>query len=195
VKDIIKLVVVLGCICVASGLTLGAVNQVTKKPIELQILNNIQGPALASVLGAFDQLENNPIEDSFKLPSGTDKRGKEIFRTVFPAKKNGRLYAVALEGTGKGFDGSIGVMVGINPQDDTLTGVGITEQSETPGIGSKIKEPVFTEQFRGKTLNDPTSVDGISGATYSTRGTFEAVNNAVEFFKQHKDEILAQARG
>jgi electron transport complex protein RnfG len=199
VKEILRLVVVLGIICAVSGLSLAAIHQVTKKPIELQLLKNVQGPALVKVLGEFgaeaagpDKLENDPIADNFKLPAGTDKKGRPVEKAIFPAKKDGKLMAVALDGVGKGFDGNISVMVGINPE-GTLTGVAVMKHTETPGIGSKIMEPKFTDQFSGKALADATKVDGVSGATYSTRGVFAAVEQAVDFYQQHKDEILAQA--
>ena len=198
-KEILRLVVVLGIICAVSGLTLAAVQQVTKKPIELQVIKNVQGPALKKVLGSFgpeatgtDKLENDPIADNFKLPAGTDKKGRPVEKTIFPAKKDGKLMAVALDGVGAGFGGNISVMVGITPE-GKLTGVAIMKQSETPGIGSKILDPAFTDQFPGKALAEATRVDGVSGASFSTKGTFAAVQQAVDFYQQHKDEILAKA--
>lgn len=198
-KEILRLVVVLGIICAVSGLTLAAVQQVTKKPIELQVLKNVQGPALKKVLGDFgpdataaDKLENDPIADNFKLPAGNDKKGRPVEKVIFPAKKGGKLVAVALDGKGAGFGGDISVMVGITPE-GTLTGIAIMKQSETPGIGSKVLDPAFTNQFHGKALDEATRVDGVSGASFSTKGTFAAVQQAVDFYKQHKDEILAQA--
>ena len=188
-KDIVRLVVVLGLICLASGATLALVYDVTKKPIEMQVLKNVEGPALEAVLTDKD---NNPIEENFKVPAGKDAKGRDVEKTIFPAKKGGKLVAVALASQGKGFDGNIGVMVGIDTE-GKLTGIAIMKHSETPGIGSRITEATFTNQFQGKPLDSPTAVDGVSGATYSTKGVFAAVNKAVDFYKNNKDQILAQA--
>ena len=188
-KDILKLIVVLTLICLASGLTLAAVRGATKETIEKTILKEVQGPAVAALLADKD---NDPINDSFKLPAGKDKKGRDAFKTIFPAKKGGQVTALALEGDGKGFEGPISVMVGIDPQ-GKLTGIAITKQSETPGIGSKIAEPVFTDQFKDLSVDESINVDGISGATYSTQGVFEAVQQAVNFYKENQKQILAQA--
>ncbi|MEW5722926.1 MAG: FMN-binding protein [Thermodesulfobacteriota bacterium] len=191
-KDILKMVVVLGAICVASGLTLAGVKAMTEKPIELAELNNVQGPSVKKLLPE-EMRENDPIADSFKVPAGKDKKGRDIFKTVFPAKKGGRLQAVAFEGYGRGFGGEIAAMVAIDPQ-GKLLGVSITKAAgETPGIGSRVTESAFTDQFKGKALDEATAVDGVTGASFSTKGALAAVNEAVEFYKKNQNEILAQA--
>lgn len=189
-NEIIKLVVVLGIICAVSGFALAGVYSVTKGPIELQQLTFVQGPAVAAVLADKD---NDPIKDNFKIPAGKDKKGRDAFQTIFPAKKGGKLAALALENSGKGYGGDVGVMVGINPENDSLTGIAITKQAETPGIGSKVTLPAFTDQFKGASADSPTAVDGVSGATISTKAVFMAVENAVKFYKDNKKDILAQA--
>ncbi|MFH1136058.1 MAG: RnfABCDGE type electron transport complex subunit G [Pseudomonadota bacterium] len=188
-KDIFRMVVVLGVICALAGLALAGVRDFTRAPIELQVMKNIQGPAIMSVLEGYD---NDPIADNFKLPGGVDKKGRPVEKAVFPAKKDGKLIALALDSAGRGFDGNIGVMVGIDPS-GKLTGIAIMKHTETPGIGSRITLPAFTDQFRGKNLESPTDVDGVSGATYSTKGVFAAISSAVEFYLKNKDQILASA--
>ena len=80
---------------------------------------------------------------------------------------------------------------GITPEGN-LTGIAIMKQSETPGIGSRVTEPAFTDQFKKVTVDNPTAVDGVSGASYSTKGVFAAVDEAVKFYKDNKKDILAQ---
>ena len=188
-KDILKMVVVLGLICLVAGLALAGVHSVTKEPIDYQRIKNVMEPSVKAVLTGY---ENDPIKDRFKVPAGKDKKGREVFKTVFPAKKGNQVIALALDGSGKGFNGPIGVMVGIMP-DGKLTGISIMSHSDTPGIGSRVTEPVFTAQFKNKTVDDPTAVDGVSGATYSTKGVFAAVDGIAAFYKAHKKDLLAQA--
>ena len=188
-NEILRLVIVLGIICTVAGLSLAGVHAVTKKPIEMQQLKFVQGPALAAVLTDHD---NDPIQDNFKIPAGKDKKGRDVEKAVFPAKKGGELTALALSSSGKGFDGQIGVMVGIDTEGQ-LTGIAIMKHTETPGIGSKVTEPAFTDQFKELSLDTPTAVDGVSGASYSTAGVFEAVTKAVKFYQDNEDAILAAA--
>lgn len=188
-NDILRMAIVLTAICAVSGLALAGVHSVTKDPIEYQKIKFVQEPSVKAVLAGFD---NDPIKDRFKVPAGKDKKGRDVFKTVFPAKKGGKIIALALDGSGKGFNGNIGVMVGFEP-DGKLTGISIMSHGETPGIGSKIEQPGFTGQFKGKPVSDPASVDAISGATYSTKGVFAAVKQAAKFFQGKKKDLLAQA--
>ncbi len=188
-KDILRMVIVLGLICAVSGLSLAGVYQATKEPIEYQQIKNVKEPSVKAVLTGFD---NDPIKDRFSVQAGKDKKGRDVFKTVFPAKKGGQLIALAIDGSGKGFNGPIGVMVGINP-DGNLAGISVMNHTDTPGIGSRVTEPQFTDQFKGVSLDSPTAVDGVSGATYSTKGVFAAVEDVVAFFKKNEKDLLAQA--
>ena len=73
--------------------------------------------------------------------------------------------------------------------DNTLTGVKIAETKESPGIGKKIEEAAFTDQFTGKPADkefalkpsaDQTGVDQIAGATISSAAVVGALNDAVK---------------
>ena len=66
--------------------------------------------------------------------------------------------------------------------DGNVVGMRLLEHSETAGIGSKAEEPEFTEKFVGKSVETEITVDGISGATYTTRGVLDGVNAAREVF-------------
>jgi electron transport complex protein RnfG len=183
------MVVVLGMICTVSGLALAGVHAVTKEPIEYQQIKFVKEPSVKAVLEGYD---NDPVKDRFSVPAGKDKKGRDIFKTVFPAKKSGEVVALALDASGKGFGGKIEVMVGFNP-DGELTGISIMNHAETPGIGSRVTEEEFTEQFQGIAPDDVESVDGVSGATYSTKGVVAAVKQAAKFFQERQEELMAQA--
>lgn len=59
-------------------------------------------------------------------------------------------YAVAVEG--KGFWASIKGVVGVALDQQTITGLSFYEQSETPGLGGRIVEPDFCDQFVGRKI-------------------------------------------
>jgi len=185
-RNIIRMMVVLTLIGAASGLCLAAIHQVTAERIEYQLIKFVKEPAVKKVLTGYD---NNPILDRKKLTIGTDKWGNPIELVIYPAKKNGETFAVALEGQGKGFHGTIGVMVGVS-KEGSLTDIGITSHSETPGIGSKVSEDAFTSQFKGLPITGELKVDGISGATYSSKGVMSAVNQALTYANQYNKELF-----
>lgn len=93
------------------------------------------------------------------------------------------------EEQGAGMWGIIRILLGYDLGSGQITGLKIIEHSETPGIGSRISEPVFTSQFKG--LKTTSSVrlsnlrvrendfDGITGATVSSLAIEKIVSNAV----------------
>lgn len=185
-RAIIRMIVVLTLIGAASGLTLSAIYGLTKAPIEYQTIKFVKEPAVKKVLTGYD---NDPILDRTTITVGADEQGKPIELVVFPAKKNGETFAVAIEGKGKGFHGTIGVMVGVS-KDGAITDIGITSHSETPGIGSRVTEEAFTSRFKGQPITGEIQVDGISGATYSSKGVMSAVNEALGYVTTFKQELF-----
>lgn len=185
-RDILRMVVVLSVIAAASGLTLSAIHRLTRGPIEYQTIKFVKEPAVKKVLTGY---ENDPILDRKRIVVGADERGRPREVMVFPAKRAGETFAVAVEGKGKGFHGLIGVMVGIS-REGKLLDIGITSHSETPGVGSRVAEASFTDQFKGLTAGGELAIDGISGATYSSRGVVAAVEQAVGYVNKFREEIF-----
>lgn len=63
--------------------------------------------------------------------------------------RNGMTAGYALPVEGKGFWAPIRGIVGIAPDGQTIRGLAFYEQNETPGLGARIAEPFFREQFKG----------------------------------------------
>lgn len=191
-RDLIKMVVVLAVICTTSGVVLSYVNEATKAPREYQYIKYVQEPSLKAVLSGYD---NDPIKDRIPVPLGEDKQGNPVEKVVFPAKKNGETFAVAYSSVAKGYHDLIEVMVGVGPG-GKLTGISIMSHTETPGLGARIVEPKFTDQFAGldldttKLSSEGGKVDAVSGATFSTIGVITAVSNALEQFPEIKKEAF-----
>lgn len=186
VRDIVRMIVVLTLIGAVSGLTLAAIHRVTAGPIEYQTIKFVKEPAVKKVLSGYD---NDPILDRKKIVVGTDLRGRPVTLTVFPARKAGETFAVAVEGSGKGYHGEIGVMVGVS-KEGTILDIGITSLSETPGIGSRVTAAAYTDQYQGLPAKKGIAVDAISGATYSSKGVVAAVNEAVGTVNKFREEIF-----
>lgn len=190
-REMIKMVVVLTVLSAFSGGLLAAVRNSTKDKIEYQQLQFVKGPAVREIL---EGSANDPIVDRFKITDGDAEIS--FFVGVF----DGAAKTVAFESVGKGFGGDMGVMVGINVEDDSVIGVGVTTHSETPGLGSKAKtDRGFKAQFKGialadefKVKADGGQVDAISGATVTTRGVCGGLTEASAVYKRLKPQVVEQ---
>jgi len=188
-RDMIKMVVVLTVLSTLSGGLLAAIHRRTAKRIEQQVLEFVKGPALRRV---FKGASNDPIKDRFQIKDG------DQIRTFFVGEFNGKPKAVALETFGKGYDGPVGLMVGIDVNTDKLQGAGITTHSETPGMGARaVTDPNFVPQFKGMPLKDSYkltqdggSINALSGATFTSRAVCTAATKAAQVYKRLKPEIL-----
>ena len=193
-RDMTKLILAVIIFSAFSGGLLAALNNGLKNKIEYQELQFVKGPTLKEIM---EGSSNNPLSDRFTLKDdGTE-------RTFFVGVFNGKRDTVAFETYGKGFGGDIGVLVAINVDDNKLVGVGVTTNSETPGVGSRTKtDPAFREQFKGMPLDsnfkvkaDGGDVDALTGATESSRGVAGAVFKATQIYNRLKPEIMKKLKG
>lgn len=187
--EIVRMVVVLSAITGLAGFVLSGLKVWTTPIIEEQVLTNVQGPALRQI---FLQGDNDPIADRKRLsiPGNEDET-----IIVFPSLKGGKLQAVAMEASGKGYGGDVNVIVGFDVAADNLVGISVTTHKETPGLGSRIQEPAFTKQFKAKDpakaalKKDGGDIDAISGATLSSVAAADAVKQAAGWYAALKDTI------
>ncbi len=198
-RDIGRLVLALTLIACGSALVLSLVESVTREPIAEQRRMEMLR-ALKAVLPAID---NDPDTDSVSLVVGQDKKGRDVQRTFYRGRQQEVLAGIAFKVTAPdGYSGNIDIMVGIDPE-GTVTGVEILTHAETPGLGSKITEDWFKAQFRGKGLDnadwrvkkDGGEFDQITGATISPRAIVGAVRKGLEFFREHREDIVAGKEG
>jgi len=189
-KDSLKMIVVLTLICGVCGFLLAGVRHATAARIEDQIMEYVKGPAVEAVLTG---VGNNPVQDRRTIRIGD----RDV--TVFLGKTNGRIESLAFETTADGFGGEMGVMVGYDLQKDELTGIGITSQKETPGVGARVTQTEFTERFAGKPIDtnfhiakDGGQIDALTGATISSRAVCTAVRESAEEFPKIRAAALRQ---
>lgn len=187
-KQYIKMVSVLTAIAAACGLLLAVVKKGTEKRIEEQTLTNVQGPAVNRVLVTST---NNLLQDRQGVTIEDQKH------LVFIGKKNGQPWAISFETKSAGFGGDIGVMIGFDIKNDKLTGIGITTHKETAGIGARVVEDTFTNNFKGRSISDTFKIkkdngviDAVSGATISSRTVCTAVRKGLGLYPKIKEEIL-----
>ncbi|OYX27814.1 MAG: RnfABCDGE type electron transport complex subunit G [Flavobacteriales bacterium 32-35-8] len=177
-------------ITLISGFALGFVNDLTIEPkAKAKLERKIN--AIKLVLPEFD---NNPVEARKLVKSEFAKDSIEIY----PAYKNNVFVGAAVIGSSeKGFSGLVKIMVGFKP-DGTIQNIVVLEQKETPGLGTKMKDESFLQQFRDKnpsTFNlkvkkDGGEVDALTGATISSRAFTEAATLAFDEFLINLDAII-----
>jgi electron transport complex protein RnfG len=193
-RDVIRMILVLGILGAVSGGGLALVKAGTAAKIEYQQLKFVKGPAILEILKG---CTNDPLVDRFKIKDGDTERS--FYVGVF----DGKPKAVAYETYGKGFGGDIGVMIGVNLETDQLLGMGVTTPfSETPGLGARAKtDENFKGSFKGLSMNEPVKVkvdggkvDAISGATVTSRGVCAAVTDSEGFYSKLKPQILEKAQ-
>lgn len=172
-----NMVLSLTLISLGASACLGFVYQMTKKPIELSVLNK----KLSAIKEVVPEFDNNPDEEMYRLPTGD---GDSL--DIYPAKKDNQIvgYAVSTY-TNKGFSGIISLVAGFKP-DGTIYNIIVLQQKETPGLGAKMTESAFKDQFNDKNPSafslkvkkDGGPVDAISAATISSRAFCDAVQRA-----------------
>ena len=184
-KDtLINMFVALFVICVVSGGVLGVVYNATKEPIAAAETAK-KTEAIKNVLPEFNELKETKVKsvmEDVEIP----------FYLAYDADNN--FIGAAVETfTNKGFSGNISLMVGILA-DGTLKNISVLQHAETPGLGSKMTEPTFKDQFNGKKADsfnikvkkDGGDVDAITAATISSRAFCDAVNRALLTFENNK---------
>ena len=81
---------------------------------------------------------------------------------------------------GKGYGGLIDILVGLE-NETTIKGVTIVSHLESPGLGARITESSFRDQFIGVNIADVAlrlkggEIDAVTGATISSRAVVDAI--------------------
>ena len=166
--------IVLVCICLVVSLALAATYNVSNPTI----IANQQKSADEA------RMEVLPDGDSFteydgKLVDGVDD-------CYIADNKAG----MAVTAEYKGFGGAVKVMIGIDANGE-ITGVKVTEHSETPGLGTKAADPGYLEQYQGvseatgwSVLTMTPNIDAVTGATITSNAVYGSVDEALAQFKE-----------
>lgn len=108
------------------------------------------------------------------------------------------VVGMAFKAKGNGFSPDLTMMVGVDPDFESITGIEILEQTETPGLGNKIEDPWFKDQFIGLIMDnqkphvikntkpaDPTrGIQAISGATISSKAVVDIMYEKVKEIRE-----------
>ncbi len=192
-SDIFKVGLKLFIITAIAAMILGVTNLATQGPIEQQRINatNLAKQTVLPQAEDFNEVD---------IVSETAQNDKARILEISAGMKDNELIGYTFKVITNGYGGDVDITVGIN-MDGKVEGVQIGEHSETPGLGAKIIEKTFTEQYHGKEIENPISVtksepgdqeiQAISGATVSSHAVNDGVNLAAQYFL----EILLSGGG
>jgi electron transport complex protein RnfG len=124
-----------------------------------------------------------------------DKAGKKVRYSVYEAKRDGKLAGWVAKTSGSGYADKIELLIGFDPQVETITGLFVLDQKETPGLGNKIVTDAWRAQFLHKSTDArlaavkgkasaPNEIDAVTGATISSKSVTNIINTAVADLKQ-----------
>ena len=157
-------VIVLVCICLITTLALaGTYNVANPKIVENQRKEADEARMLVL-----------PSGDSFTQYEG--KLSEGVIDCYIADNKSG----MAVTAEYKGFGGNVEVMVGIDAGGN-VTGVTVTNHSETPGLGTKAMTEKYLSQYGGLNqvtgghIKDDPDIDAITGATITSNAVYCSV--------------------
>lgn len=131
-----------------------------------------------SVLDFFNEnIQGSPqiyTTSQLKAQNYNIKNGKPLSLPVYRFKNGVTVLAIY----GAGLWGPVWGYIGLEEDMITVAGAYFDHESETPGLGGKIKDdPSFRDSFKGKKIKDGRlEFDAISGATMTSRGLAEAID-------------------
>lgn len=134
-----------------------------------------------------------PDADNFRplsLVSGAEPAVLEVEEALKGTDTVGHCITV----TSKGYGGPIEVVVGLTRKGH-VRAIRILNQSETPGLGAKAAEPLFSGQFENKERlplqvvkqppSAPDEIQAISGATITSSAVVAGINAAADYWKRN----------
>lgn len=174
-------------------LLLALLNQSTLAKVE----ENQELDLRRKILYVFDMYDEGVTTDEevsqifdTSVEESTDSLGRQIYTLV----DNGQPQAYAVPFDGPGLWGSINGYIGVDANVDTVTGIEFIEQNETPGLGGRISEAPYKEQFRGVDISNATdtyiinrpatggNVDAVTGATQTSTYVQNMLNEDLNIF-------------
>ncbi len=147
----------------------------------MSVINNVTAP----LIKANEESEKNrtyfaalPDADSFTELECT-------VEGVTAALKADNDTGYVITAQSRGYGGPVPAAVAFS-NDGSIIRVVMMNNEETPGLGQKVTDEAFTSQFEGMaaeafTLDD---IDAIAGATISSRASVNAINLAIQAYKE-----------
>ena len=192
-----KPAITLCIITLVAGAALSGVYALTKDTIAAQKLAKEQESYKAVCAEATEFVNDEAIDAKIAELAGgiygTDFGKAYINKALIGKNAAGETVGYVISATsGDGFDGNIVMSIGLDVN-GVVTGIEFTTISETAGMGMKVIEAEFKDQFLGDDVDsfvvnkaggstEPNQIDSVAGATISSRAVTNAVNAARDFY-------------
>jgi electron transport complex protein RnfG len=180
-----KMIIVLTAVTVLSGLVLAATFSGLSPRIEA---NRVA--ALNASLAAIFAAEGDVTASELDFTELENDAGLTIYRGSNAADE---LLGYAVRVETQGYGGTITLLVGLTPDLQTIKGIEIVEQIETPGLGGNITNTSFKQQFEGLDAREGISyvknvepdknaneIQAISGATITSRAVVTGIDQTLD---------------
>ena len=175
-KEFIKLSGILCVITLVAAMLLAGVNHIT-------------APKIAAA-------EEKATAEAMKKILPTAESFEEMNDNVFKGLKDGKPVGFCINITTNGYGGAIEMMVAID-NNAQVCGIEILSHSETAGLGAKVTEPEFKNQFSKKNpslevvktkTESPDQITAITGATITSRAVASGVDEAFNMLLEAIDK-------
>lgn len=184
-KDMFKLGLNLLIISAVAALLLALTNSVTASTIAQR---NEQANAEARKL----VLESAQDFEEVKDVKTDNSKGVEVSEIYEAKDASGNTVGYTLKVLPSGYGGTIELMVGIDSAKGQVSGINVVSNSETAGLGAKSTDPEFSDQYKGKPLEElsvlkngtpgDTEIKAISGVTITSTAVTNGVDAAIEVY-------------
>ena len=169
-NDFVKPILVLALICLVMSATLALINSVTRPIIE----------DTEAQIAEAARMEVLPEADGFK-EMDIDIPEDSSVTAVYEAT-NGAGYVFMVTEDGYGGKDTLNIICSIDA-DGKIVYTKTLSHSETAGLGSKVTEDGFKDQFMGLDSSEIESIDRISGATISSNHYLDGVRAAFDVYE------------
>lgn len=146
---------------------------------------------------AFDENNDNQVtklyEENIIIETKND-------RPAYIYKKDTELIGYAFQANGTGLWGSMTGHIAFGPDFEKILGINFIAHSETPGLGGRIDELWYKDQFRNITFTkgsqaiiyrpaDGGNVDAITGATLTSKSVKNMINSFIPEITSYAEEV------
>lgn len=162
----------------------------------------ICGFALAFVYSwAKEKIEINQRRYIYQAINNIVPEAKNVKEKIIDKKKiyqlfdgEGNLVSYAYLCIGNGYQGELKILFATDKDLNKLLGIEIIESVETPGLGARINEPDFKNQFKGLNLihkiecvkhkpQEDYQIEAITSATVSSKAVVSILNEGIKELK------------
>ncbi len=157
--------------------------------------NEIQLKSL--ILKTFD-LQSENVEETFQKYITRVEKGDIIY---YMAEDNRAILGYCFPISGPGLWGTINALITLTPDLSKIINLEIVKHNETPGLGGRISEKWFKDQFKGKTIlagnkvktfelipeddsGNENQIRQVTGATFSSKAVVDIIAKNMEKIKR-----------